>query len=269
MTTNLDIAIEISDLFEATRSEGSLAAQLFDSEILPYLKTPLHETIGLGDRFSKVIDRVKAVAMQTGDSIRTIKDMMKAALLTYVQKTNDTQTAREIFHRAITTGADTMLTITGAAILANALAGQHQQQATGLIRGIASKMSGKQPAVVENASGGAVSTGSIAVATSPINKKKQIIRRQDSIFAEQISWEDLQGLPVTISLLENVVERNETIQIEGVMVDPTTAELVLSVHRSLASNKQRQYECKSLDEMIGIAYRAVQRGLINVVMEEG
>jgi hypothetical protein len=268
MVTSLDIVVEISDLFEATGSEGSLAAQLFDSEILPHLTNPLHEAVGLGDRFSQVIARVKAAAARMGsDSIRTIKDMMKSALLTYVEKTNDTQTAREIFHRAIMSGADTMLTVTGATILANALAGQHKQQATALVRGVAGRMSGKQP-VGENASGGAVSAGAIAVATTPANKKKQIIRRQNSIFAETVTWEDLQGIPQTIGLLENVAYGNKSVQIEGIIVDPTTAELILAVHQSLDTEKKPQYEAKSLKEMIDIAYRAVERGLISVTMSE-
>jgi hypothetical protein len=265
--TPLDIAIELSDLFEATGYEGSEIAEMFDTEILPMLRTPLNETdiIGLGDRFSKAIDRVKsALSTQGRDKIRTLKDMMKSAVLTYIQRTHDAMTGREIYHRAIMSGGDQMLTVTGAAILANALASHHSDQAMALMKGIVKKLSGPQM-VPENASAAAVSAG--AIATIPMNKKKGKIIRRDSIFAENLSFNDLEGNPDTITMLSEIINTTETLVIEGVVVDPTTAELVLAVHDSLPEDQRRRYAAKPVSEMAGIAYRAVQRGIISVVME--
>lgn len=279
MVTPLSIAIELSDLFEATGYEGTEIAEMFDKEILPMLKTPLSETdvVGMGDRFSKAIDRVRAsLNQQGGDRIRTLMDMMKSAILTYIQRTHDVRTGREVFNRAVRSGGDTMLTVTGATILANALAGNHSEQAQTLLRGVAAKLSGAQP-VAENASGAAVSTGAIATVTGPLGAKKrkaQMIRRQNSIFAEDnkplvcsLSWNDLEGQPDTIQKLNEIIESMKNAVVEGVLIDPSTAELVLAVHDSLSGRKQRRYAGKPVSEMIEIAHRAVQRGIISVVME--
>lgn len=221
-------------------------------------------TLGVGNRFNQAIERVRAVVNKQGsDRISTLKDMMKSALTTYVQNTRDVITGRDIFHRAIMSGADTMLTVTGAAILANALAKRHGDQAKTLMKGVSSRLSGPQSSMHENASGGAVSAG--AIAAVPTGKKKKLIRRPDSIFAEALSWDDLVGHPAVIDQLTEVAYSGKETLIENVLVDPITAELVLAVHDSLASDKKRRYESKSIAEMIMIAERAVERGIIQVV----
>lgn len=279
MVTTLDIVIELSDLFEATGYEKSQIAELFDTEILPMLKTPLSETDigGLGVRFATVIDKVRSAVQGTGEKIKTLKDMMKSALLTYAKNTNDIMTARAVYHRAIMSGGDTMLTVTGGTILANALAKQHGEQAKNLLRGISQKLSGAQP-VEENASGGAVSAGAIATVATPGKTRKNRDKPKDSIFlenstehiyTESLTLNDLLGIPETMKVLREVAETGCGRQHNGVMVDPTTAELVLSVHSSLKPKKRQEYEAKSYTEMVDIAYRAVQRGLIEVSMEEG
>lgn len=221
--------------------------------------------IGVGNRFSQAIERVRAVVNRQGtDRIRTLKDMMKSALMTYVRNTQDVVTGREIFHRAIMSGGDTMLTVTGATILANALAGRHADQAKTLMKGIAGRLSGKRPAMAENASGSAVSAG--AVATVPSGKKK-LLKRADSIFAEGLSWDDLMGEPAVMTKLAEIADSGMEKLIENVMVDPMTAELVMVAHNMLSPSKKRQYENKTIEEMIDLAERAVRRGIINVSIE--
>ena len=341
MVTPLDVAIELSDLFEATGYEGTELAALFDNEILPMLKTPLHETdvVGMGERFSKAIDRIRAsLSQMKGDRIRTLMDMMKSSILTYIQRTHDVRTGREVFNRAVRSGGDTMLTVTGAAMLSNALASNHAEQAMTLLKGVAAKLSGAQPKPVtenadmmlepicvdielfirmlefaredakddlilhkvieraeelghrgkkildmsdytfltqdqshsqvsENASGAAVSSGVIATFATGNKKRKPVIRRRDSLFAEDLSWNDLEGQPDTIQKMNEISDTMENMIIEGVIVDPSTAELVLAVHDSLSGQKQHRYASKPVSEMIEIAHRVVQRGIISVVME--
>src|SRR5258708_17594899 len=118
--------------------------------------------IGVGNRFAQAVERVRAVVNRQGtDRIRTLKDMMKSALMTYIRNTHDVVTGREVFHRAIMSGGDMMLTVTAVAILANALTGRHKDQAQALMKGIAGKLSGPQPAMQENASDAAVSADGV------------------------------------------------------------------------------------------------------------
>ncbi len=285
-------------------------------------------TTGMGDRFNHVLEKVRAAVGSSNDRVRMLKDMMKASLLTYVQKTHDAPTGRQIFHKAIMAGSDTMLTVTAATMLANALAGSHADQAESLLKGIAAKLSGKhEMGMWENASGAAVSVG----ATTAPNGKKQKMRRRDSIFAEDedwdinhdendpveqaawrkmihkkypghlggrvdpvvnppldadadmtnvvpfkrkqtesyLNWDDLQERPDMMQKLVDVVDLQEDKVIANILVDPVTAELILAVRESLTPGNQRRYEAMPLNEMIQIAYRAVQRGLIQVVMEDG
>lgn len=221
--------------------------------------------IGVGDRFNRAIERVRAVVNRQGtDRIRTLKDMMKSALMTYVRNTQDVVTGREIFHRAIMSGGDTMMTVTGAAILANALAGRHKDQAQTLMKGVAGRLSGPQrPGMQENASGAAVSAG--AIATVSMGKKKK--RREDSIFAEQLTWDDLVGEPAVIDKLYEIVASGQDKLIETTIIDPATAELILAVHGAMAPDKQKRYANKSIEEMVQIAEWAVQRGIIQIVVE--
>jgi hypothetical protein len=219
--------------------------------------------VGIGDRFSNAVDRVRAVInQQTGDRIRTLMDMMKSALVTYVRNTQDVLTGREIYHHALKSGSDNMLTVTGAAILANALSGRHKDQAKALMKGVGARLSGAQSGIQENASSGAVSAG--AIATAPTEKKK---KREDSIFAEELSWDDLIGEPAVIEKLTQIAYHGQETIIENVLVDPTTAELVLAAHDMMAPDKRRLYGNKSISEMIRIAERAVERGIIQVIIE--
>ncbi len=223
--------------------------------------------VGLGDRFNHVLEKVRAVVNASNDRIRMLKDLMKTALLTYVQKTHDTQTGRLIFHKAIMAGSDTMLTVTAATMLANVLADSHGDQAQALLQGVAAKLSGKREMgseIWENASGGAVSTGAIAI-TSGGKKKK----RQDSIFAESVRWDDLQGRPDIMEQLAEIINLAENKVISDILIDPTTAELLLATHGAMTPSNQRRFEAKPLSEMIQIAHRSVQRGLIRVVLENG
>lgn len=273
MVTTLDIAAEVSDLFEAADYEGTMVSEFFDTEILPLLKTPLRESdfLGIGNRFANAIDKVRmSLNQQKGDRFRRLMDMMKSALLTYVRSTHDAVTGREVWHRGLHShNSDLMMTITAAACLANALMKQSPDQAQNFLRGIAKKLSGAQkkaPAMIENSSGAAVSAGSVAAFAMGSKKKK--MRRPDSIFAEDMSWLDIQEFPDAISTMQQIVQENQNKHYAGVLVDPATAELVLAVHSSLRPEKRIVYEGKPINEMIGIAFRAVQRGLIQVVMEE-
>ncbi len=268
----LNLVIELSDLLESTGYEGEPIALLFDEEIFPAIRhlNEKADPIGLGDRFGKVLDKVQASLNTHGtDRVRTLKDMMKSSLITYVRATHDAVTAREMYHRAIMSGSDTMLTVTAATILANALSGQHQDEAKMLIQQVASRLSGKQPRIpsMESASASAVGSGAIAVAAKGMKKK---IRRRDSIFAEgdRVTWDDLIGNPTILDILREISEQGNSRPYDGVLVDPVTAELVLNVHQSLTKPNQQRYESRSLTEMIKIAHRAVERGLIEVVMQE-
>lgn len=181
----LNLVIELSDLFEQADAEGGLVAQLIDAEIMPVVRAGLTEAdaIGLGDRFNRVIEKVRMSANRTGkDRIRTLKDMLKSALATYVRNTNDAMTARGVFHRSIKGGSDIMLSVAAATILANALCGNHSKEAQTLMQRVAGKLTGRQPIpAMENASGAATGAGSIATVA---DKKKKLLRRNDSIFAE-------------------------------------------------------------------------------------
>jgi hypothetical protein len=264
----LDIAIQFSDLFEATQSEGSQVAVLIDSEIMPNLTTLLEKPdgIGLGARFNKVLGQVRDIIGQGGgDAIRTLKEMMKNVLINYVKRTNDTITARNIFHNAIMQGQDTMLTITAAGLLSNALAGQHPREAMQLMQQVGSRLTGQRPTIGENASGAAVGAGSIAgVATGATTPKK---RDKKSIFAE-ISWRDLQDQPPTINLLREIAADEINRPISGVLVDPTTAELVLATHTALSPDRRQRFEAKSVSEMIRIANRLFEQGGIELIVQE-
>jgi hypothetical protein len=193
LSKRLYIAIEISDLLEATGQENSYVAFLFDSHIIPFIKDPLYETdiIGLGKRFSNIIDKVRNKVKSMGsDSIKSLKNIMKLSLIKYIKATNDVQTGRELFHRAIMSGGEIMLTVTGAALLANVLASQHNGQAKSLMKSVLNKLNGKQ--VDENASSSA--TGSSSIATTVLRNKKN--KDKDSIFAENITLEDLEEKPL-------------------------------------------------------------------------
>jgi hypothetical protein len=111
-------------------------------------------------------------------------------LIKYIKATNDVQTGRELFHRAIMSGGEIMLTVTGAALLANVLASQHNGQAKSLMKSVLNKLNGKQ--VDENASSSA--TGSSSIATTVLRNKKN--KDKDSIFAENITLEDLEEKPL-------------------------------------------------------------------------
>lgn len=413
--TALKVAIDLSDLYESTASEGGLVARLIDTEIMPLVRDPLNEAdiVGISDRFADVIDKVRGAAKKTGsDQIRTLVAMMKAALAAYVKKTHDAMTARGIFHDAVMGGGDAMLTVTAAAILANALCGHHAKQAQSLMQCIAKRLSGPQRRMHENASGGAVGTGAIAAVEMGQKKKKP---KTDSIFAEgdvvpfgrpkppeappprdsawsdddqlppdikdiskrfgsmvkygssnvvpmhqeaepepdpsamspgemtrmvaanagwkhidterypsgeiavfqppgrygsanylyiypggewkyanikggagglegflvdhvrsarnfeskeRLSWNDIQDLPATLDLMEQIARRGRPQPIDGVLVDPTTAELVLSVHRGMTAEEARDYEGRPLSEMILIAEQMVEEGLMNIMLEE-
>lgn len=258
----LDIVIQLSDVYERANAEGGLVATAIDREVIPYL-AEVKAGIGLGARFDRVIEKVRASASRAGkDRIRTLKDMLRSALGDYVRKTGDAMTARDVYHRAIMSGSDMMLTCTAGAILANALHGQHANEAKSLLQQIASRLSGRQPAAAMESSGSAVGSG--AVATRGGRKK----RRRDSIFAEGLAWNDLLGLPVNLEILREIQETGVAKRHQGILVDPTTAELVLSVHHSIPAQNRHRFASKSIAEMIGIAHRCVQRGLIQVCLEQ-
>lgn len=180
-----DLAGQLSDLFESTNSEGCEAACLIDEEIIPHLGSLLREAngIGLGQRFSKILDRVQAIVNQggKGDDVRNLKEMMKNVLIDYVNRTKDAMTARSVFISAIKAGRDAMLTITASGLLANALAGQHPREATKLMQQVGSRLSGPQR-MGENASSAATGAGNIA-GRVPTEKKQE---KKPSIFAEDI-----------------------------------------------------------------------------------
>jgi hypothetical protein len=265
----LDLAIQLSDLFEAAKAEGSEVACLIDKEIIPYLRSHLKEAdgIGLGQRFAKILDRVQMIVNQSGaDEVRALKKMMQGVLADFVKRTKDAVTGRHIFHNAIMKGKDAMLTVTAAGLLANALAGQHPREAMQMMQQVGSRLTGEHP-MAENSSAGAVAAGSIATVVNP---KK---RRKNSIFAEiernvSLQWKDLQDQPATLDQLREIANGTENRQIESVLVDPTTAELVLATHIALNPEKKRRYEAKPVSEMIRIAYRLLERGGIEVIMEE-
>lgn len=412
--TALEVAIDLSDLYESTQTEGGIVASLIDAEIMPLVRDPLHEAdiVGISDRFSDVIDKVRGAATKTGsDQIRTLVAMMKAALAAYVKKTHDAVTARGVFHDAVMGGGDAMLTVTAAAILANALCGHHAKQAQSLMQCIAKRLSGPQR-VRENASGAAVGAG--AIAQTATGKKKK--SKPDSLFVEdaeilpfrrpqpaepppprdsawaddttmppdirdvsrrfgnmvkygsanvepmhpepepeadpnavppgeiaritagnagwkhidterypsgeiaifqppgrygsanylyiypggewkygdikggvggldgfladharsarnfeskqRLTWNDIQDLPATLDLMEEIVRRGRPQDIDGVLVDPTTAELVISVHRGMTTEEARDYEGRPLSEMILIAEQMVEEGLMAIILEE-
>ncbi len=259
----LDLAIQFSDLFEATETEGGDVAYLIDTEIIPYMREHLAEAdgIGLGQRFSKILDRVQTIVNQSGsDQIRALKEMMKRVLSDYVKRTSDALTARHIFHNAIMQGKDTMLTVSAAGLLANALAGQHPQQATQLMQQVGSRLTGERP-MSENSSGAAVSAGAIATTPTGLKAKK---RRRGSIFAEGEVIQD----PHFIDLLREIANGTANRPVDGVLVDPTTAELVLAAHTALNPAKRRQFENKSISEMIRIANRLFEQGEIEIIVEE-
>src|ERR1044071_2088900 len=179
----LNLVIELSDLLEAAGCEGAPIAQLFDEEIFPAIRKldEKAEPFGLGDRFARVLEKVRATVDQHGsDRVRTLRDIMKSALMNYVRKTHDAVTARDMYHRAVMSGTDVMFTVAAAAFLANALSGPHENEAKMLMRQVAGRLTGRQPVpAMENASGAAVGSGSIAVAAKGMKK-----RRRDSIFVE-------------------------------------------------------------------------------------
>lgn len=258
----LGVASDLSDLYEATGAEGGFVATLIDEEIMPYL-VEAKSGIGLGARFDRVIEKVRASASRAGkDRIRTLKDMLRSALGDYVRKTSDAVTARDVYHRAIMSGSDMMLACTAGAILANALHGQHANEAKSLLQQIAGRLSGRQPPTAMESSGAAVGSGAVATRTG---KKK---RRRESIFAERLAWDDLLGLPARLETLREIRETGVAKRHNGVLVDPTTAELVLSVHHSIPPENRQRFASKSIAEMIGIAHRCVQRGLIQVCLEQ-
>lgn len=425
MMTALDIAIELSDLYEAVGAEGGTVAELIDTEILPHIGSLAEaDGIGLGKRFSQVLDRVRSAVGETGgDMIRSLKEMMKEALKTYVKRTNDALTARDVFHHAIMAGAEKMLAITALVTLANALCRHSPKEAQKMVRQAASRLTGAQFA--ENTSGGAVGSG--AIATVPLGRKKK--RRKDSIFAEadvipfgrtapvqnpaldaksdmtnvtpfpkankrvgdyfvivyqpgseehqvmmdldeiltvakwfniskpdlsasmwyqpgpasadvptmhifhpdqsrlspvemaritrlmqkqepasaqqprapiehaehqhdpnapqgdptqwvpssrwepvrteeSLTWDDLLGNATLIEVLREVADCGCERKVGGVMVDPTTAELVVAAHQALSPANRRKFHTKTLPEMVQIANRMVERGFLSVVMEE-
>jgi predicted nucleic acid-binding protein len=257
----LDITIALSDLYESVGAEGGMVSVLIDQEIIPVLNEA--DPVGLGDRFAKIIDQVRAkVADASGNQdVRNLKEMMKTALQSYVQKTHDAQTARNIFHHAIMSGADTMLTVTASVIMATALAGQNIKTAQHIVQTIAGKLTGEQ--VAENASGAATGAGAVAVA--PGVKKK---RRKDSIFAEDLGWRDLQDKPEIMSLLVEIAQSGKDREIDGIMVDPVTAELVSAVHSSFSPKMQKYFVGNSLSEMIELANEMVRTGQISVEFKE-
>jgi hypothetical protein len=261
----LELAIQFSDLFEATGSEGSEVAYLIDQEILPYIHTHLREGdgVGLGARFTKVLDQVRNIVSTGNDRVRAAKEMMKRVLTDYTKRTNDAVNARDIFYNAIHQGTDDMITVAAAGLLANALARQHPQQAVQMMRSVGSRMTGERPPVSENASGAA--TGSAAIAAVPTGVKAK--RRKESIFAE-MSWDDLQDRPPTINLLRETAGGIENRSIGGILVDPTTAELVMATYVGLDPQRKRRFEAKEVSEMIRIATRLFEQGAIQIIVEE-
>jgi hypothetical protein len=191
----LDLAIQLSDLFESSGMEGSEVTYLIDAEIIPNLSMHLAEAdgIGLGARFAKVLGQVRGIINQNGGDIRSLKTMMKTVLDQYVKRTQDALTARHIFSNAIMGGMDTMLAVTAGGLLANALAGQHPRQAVQMLQTMGKHVTGQRPRMQENASMGAVSAGSFA--TVPTGKRKVIKRTQPSIFAELAANLQPDGMP--------------------------------------------------------------------------
>lgn len=427
-----DLAGQLSDLFENTNTEGSETAYLIDAEIIPHLGSLLREGngIGLGQRFSKILDRVQAIVSQpgNGDDVRNLKEMMKNVLINYVKRTKDAMTARSIFNAAIRSGRDAMLTITASGLLANALAGQHPREATKLMQQVGSRLSGPRK-MGEDASSGAVGSGSFAKRASGKRKKNSIFIeaevvhppafnrdpvvnqhphgdrsgtvpfqrseapkapvKRDSAWSgdyqlpppiadiskqfggmidrvtgnnvvqlgqpqqpqqldrpaepplpdpiemlhqhgwkhidtetypsgqiqvfqtptrygsanelyvypdgywkwgnvkggpaaliqtiqdhskqmrkwESLEWNDLIDNPPIFESLRKIAEGVQNREIQGVVVDPTTAELVLATHIALTPDRRRRYESKSVDEMIRIANRLVEQGAITVEMD--
>lgn len=264
--TAIDAVIQLSDLFEATHTEGGIVALAIDADILPYInQTPLAEAdgIGLGDRFGAIIDQVREKIARVGgrNDVRKLKEMMKDALTTYVKQTHDALTARDIFHRAIMSGADVMLTVTASVILANVLSKHNAQSAQHLIQVVAGRLSGNQP-MEENASGAATGAGAIV---GSVAKKK---RRKDSIFAEDLQWRDLQDVPEVLDLLREIAEGVVDRKVDDVVVDPTTAELVLAAHQSLSPDRRKRFCHKTISEMIAISDHMVEQGFLQVILEE-
>lgn len=274
----LDAAIELSNLYEATGTEGTVFSDLIDREILPVLSRSLTEAdrLSLGDRFSSIIDRVRGALGEMGaEHIRNLKEMMKIALQDYVRKTRDAITARELFHSAIMSGSETMLNVTASAILANALAKHNPNSAQDFVQKVAGKILGRE--IAENASVAAV--GSAAIATVPAGPKRKRKARKDSIFVsdggyqksvrnESLGWQDLQDHPDLIETLRKIVHYGRQQLIDGVIVDPTTAELVLVTDQSLNGESQRSFRTKTLSEMIEFSTFLVEQGFLQVYMEE-
>jgi hypothetical protein len=189
----INLVIEISDLFEVYDGESTII-DFIDKQILPLVKFNITESdiVGIGDRFSQLLDRIKTTLDQAGsDRFRNLTSMLKLSLKKYISDTGDIVTGRKIFNQSMHKGMDITLVVTAAVILANALSKQHPEQSMGLIKSIAGKLSGAQDdtsisdsvnsMIGENTS--VAATGSASIAVVPTGKKI-IKKRKDSIFAE-------------------------------------------------------------------------------------
>lgn len=260
----VEVAEKLSELFESTNTEGGEVSFLIDRHVIPHLRSSLKEAdgVGLGDRFAAVLDQVRATVSNDGaDTVRNLKNMMKQVLSNYVSKTQDVVTGRHIFHNGIMQGQDTMITVTAAGLLANALAASHPKQAMLLMQQIGKKMTGQRP-MSENASAGAVGAGAIATGASSLGKKP--LKRKESIFAE---WNDLLDQVPTIELVRESAYHGTDVQIDETLIDPTTAELILAAHAGLSPDRRERFASKPINEMVRIAHRLYERGGIQLIVD--
>lgn len=342
----LIIAIQFSDLFEATQTEGGRVAALIDTDIIPHLREDLHEANGLklGNRFVQVLNKVKAIVGPPGaDAYRRVKQMMEQVIDNYIKRTNDIQTGRHIFSHAIHKGLDEMLTVTAAGLLANALAAVHPQQSMLMMRTVSRSLGGDQ-SIRENASGAAVGAGAIAGVAMGAKAKK---RRKDSIFAEAeqghlhmraapetgskvafathagghaevedhlanlqshirdkrlpahnvsiqntrtgevhhakvgpegvykrsysnldegLSLDDLQDVD-RIKIFREIASGIENRYVDGILIDPDTAEMVIAAHLSTSGKQRKVYEGYDTSEMVEYAKGLFDTGELHVVIE--
>lgn len=143
MSIKYRVVLDWSDLFEhATEAEKSTVLFL-EQECLPLISDKLVEAVGLQGKVEELMGRVRNVVRQSGgDELAALQAMFKTALGSYVERTDDRDSATKLATAAMRRGRQAMFASTALVMLANALSGQNPAQAKGLVGQTLAKLSG-------------------------------------------------------------------------------------------------------------------------------